>query len=59
MNKYGVDIKWLAVTCFEMKFNNLTVVSDPYITECIGTNLDYNAYSRRVDTFISGLNGIK
>lgn len=41
--KYGVDIKWLAVTCFEMKFGNTTVVSDPYVTECKGTNLDYTA----------------
>lgn len=41
--KYGVDIKWLAVTCFEMRFGNTTVVSDPYITECKGTELDYTA----------------
>ena len=43
MQKFGVDIKWLAVTSFEMKFNNTTVVSDPYITECVGTDLDYTA----------------
>ena len=44
--KYGVDIKWLAVTCFEMRFNNVTVVSDPYVTECKGTNLDYTAVEK-------------
>ena len=44
--KYGVDIKWLAVTCFEMRFNNVTVVSDPYVTECKGTNLDYTAIEK-------------
>ncbi len=41
--KYGVDIKWLAVTCFELKFGNTTIVSDPYVTECTGTNLDYTS----------------
>lgn len=41
--KYGVSLKWLAVTCFEFKFNGLTVVTDPYITECVGTELDYNS----------------
>ena len=43
MRKYGVDIKWLAVASFEMKFGNTTVVSDPYITDCVGTELDYTA----------------
>ena len=41
--KYNVDIKWLAVTSFEMKFGNTTVVTDPYITECTGTDLTYEA----------------
>ncbi len=40
-NKYGVSIKWLAVTSFEMRFNNLTVVTDPYITECVGTDITW------------------
>ncbi len=40
---YGIDIKWLAVTAFEMRFGDLTVVTDPYITECKGTNLTYEA----------------
>ena len=40
---YGVEIKWLAVSSFEMKFGNTTVVTDPYITECKGTDLDYTA----------------
>ncbi len=41
--KYNVDIKWLAVTSFEMKFDDLTVVTDPYITECKGTDITYEA----------------
>lgn len=40
---YGVSIKWLAVTSFEIKCNNLTVVTDPYITECAGTDLTWEA----------------
>ncbi len=44
--KYGVEIKWLAVSCFEMKFGNTTVVTDPYITECKGTELDYTAVEK-------------
>jgi len=36
--KYGIDIKWLAVTSFEFRCGNTTVVSDPYITECVGTD---------------------
>ncbi len=39
--KYGVSIKWLAVTSFEIKFDGFTVVSDPYITECKGTDLTW------------------
>ena len=42
-NRYGIDIKWLSVTCFEMRFDESVVVSDPYITECEGTDLDYTA----------------
>jgi len=38
---YGVSIKWLAVTSFEIRFNNLTVVTDPYITECVGTDVTW------------------
>lgn len=40
---YGVSIKWLSVSCFEMRFDGLTVVTDPYITECAGTGLDWEA----------------
>ena len=39
--KYGVSLKWLAVTSFEMRFGNTTVVSDPYITECVGTDVTW------------------
>ena len=41
--KYGVSLKWLAVTSFEMRFGNTTVVSDPYITECVGTDVTWEA----------------
>lgn len=46
MKKFGVDIKWLAVTSFELRFGDFTVVTDPYITECVGTDLDYNAVEK-------------
>lgn len=41
--QYGVSIKWLSVTCFEIRCGNLTVVTDPYITECAGTELNWEA----------------
>lgn len=40
---YGVSIKWLAVTSFEIKCNGLTIVTDPYITECVGTDVTWEA----------------
>ena len=43
MNMYNVDIKWLAVSSFEIKFGDFTVVTDPFITECKGTDLTYEA----------------
>lgn len=43
MGNYNIDIKWLAVTSFEIKFDGLTVVTDPYITECAGTDITYEA----------------
>ena len=36
--KYGIELKWLAVTSFEFRFGGTTVLSDPYITECVGTD---------------------
>ncbi len=42
-NAYGISIKWLAVSSFEIKCNGLSVVTDPYITECVGTDLTYEA----------------
>ena len=44
--KYNIDIKWLAVTSFEMRFGDTTVVTDPYITECVGTDLTYEAVEK-------------
>lgn len=43
MEKFGVSIKWLAVSSFEIKCNGLTVVTDPYVTECVGTDLNWEA----------------
>ena len=31
--KYGIQIKWLSVTCFEITDGNVTIVSDPCVTE--------------------------
>ena len=41
--KYGISLKWLAVTSYELRFDGITVVSDPYITECVGTDITYEA----------------
>lgn len=41
--EYGVDIKWLAVTCFEIRCGKTTVITDPYVTECVGTDLTWEA----------------
>lgn len=40
---YGVSLKWLAVTSFEIQCGDMTVVTDPYITECVGTELNWEA----------------
>ena len=31
--KYGIQLKWLSVTCFEITDGNITIVSDPCVTE--------------------------
>jgi len=41
--KYGVSIKWLAVTSFEIRCQDTTIVTDPFITECAGTDLTWEA----------------
>ncbi len=41
MKQYGFSLKWLAVTSFELRFGNTTIVTDPYITECVGTDLTW------------------
>ena len=40
-HKYGFSIRWMAVTSFEFRFGNTTVVSDPFITECDQTDLTW------------------
>ena len=36
-------IHWLAVTSFEIRCGGTTIVTDPYITECAGTDLTWEA----------------
>ena len=43
MSKYGIRLKWLAVTSFELQFGGTTIVTDPYITHCKGTDLTVDA----------------
>ena len=43
MGKYGFSFRWLAVTSFEMRFGNTTIVSDPFITECDQTDLTWES----------------
>lgn len=33
-SNFGVSIKWLSVTCFEIRCDGVTVVSDPFVTDC-------------------------
>ena len=40
-NSFGVSIKWLAVSSFEIRCGNTTIVTDPFITECVGTDLTW------------------
>ena len=40
---YGVALKWLTVTCFEIRFGGVTVVSDPFVTDSPGTKLTWEA----------------
>lgn len=41
--EYGFSFQWLAVTSFELRFGATRVVTDPYITECVGTELTWEA----------------
>ena len=41
--KYGVSLRWMAVTSFEIRCNDLTVVTDPYITECPYADLTWES----------------
>lgn len=43
MKKYDISIKWLSVTCFEIRCGDVTVVSDPFVTDCDNTPLTYEA----------------
>lgn len=43
MKDYGIDLRWLSVASFEMRFGGTTVVTDPYITDCVGTELTHEA----------------
>ncbi len=41
MKDYGLDFRWLAVSSFQFRFGNTTILTDPYITDCVGTELTY------------------
>lgn len=41
--KYDVSIKWLSVTCFEIRYKGITVVCDPFVTDCESTDLTWEA----------------
>lgn len=38
-----IRIKWLAVSSFEIEYDGFTIVTDPYITDCVGTDLTADA----------------
>lgn len=40
---FGVSIKWLSTTCFEIRCDGVTVVSDPFVTDCKNTSLTWEA----------------
>lgn len=40
---FGVSIKWLAVTCFEIRAEGVSVVTDPFVTDCDSTELTWEA----------------
>jgi len=40
---YGFEIKWLAVSSFELRFDGFTVVTDPYITESEHNDLTWES----------------
>ncbi len=42
-NRFGVSIKWLAVTCFEIRCDGVTIVSDPFVTDAESTDLTWEA----------------
>lgn len=42
----GFRLKWLAVSSFELEFGSTTVVSDPFITHCKGTDLTWEAVEK-------------
>ena len=44
--KYGIRIKWNTVACFEMKFGDTTVVSDPCITDSQGTEATWETVEK-------------
>ena len=41
--KFGVSIKWLSVTCFEIHCEGVTVVTDPFVTDADSTDLTWEA----------------
>ena len=44
--RYGFSLKWLSVSCFELRCGNTAIVTDPYITDCEATDLTWEAIER-------------
>ena len=42
-NNFGVRLRWLGCACFELDFNGITVVTDPWITPNRRTDLTWEA----------------
>lgn len=42
-NKLGLSIKWLSVSCFEIRCDGVTVVSDPFVTDSDSTELTWES----------------
>lgn len=39
MGGHELSLRWLSVTCFEMKIGGMTIVTDPFVTDSPGTDL--------------------
>ena len=42
----GFSLRWLSVSCFELRCGSTAIVTDPYITDCAATDLTWEAIER-------------